>query len=109
MEYTWSNSSWQKMEAMRKQEDYQSKLARDMHNFYHGRGNGVNTYGGSNHGYGNFVSRGHDGYGNFTFKRHNTVGNFSSYAKSYGHTSYDDYRGYERFNTKYVEHSPYGC
>ncbi|KAI5653157.1 hypothetical protein M9H77_30344 [Catharanthus roseus] len=33
------------------------------------------------------------------------VGNFSSYAKSYGHTSYD-YGAYERVNTKYIEHSP---
>ncbi|KAI5676051.1 hypothetical protein M9H77_07001 [Catharanthus roseus] len=27
---------------------------------------------------------------------------------TYGHTSYDDYEGYERARTKYVEHSPYG-
>ncbi|KAI5663374.1 hypothetical protein M9H77_22697 [Catharanthus roseus] len=109
MEYTWTNSSWQRMEVMRKQEDYQSKLTRDMHNFYHGGGNRVNTYGGSNHGHGNFVSRGNDGYGNFTPKRHKGVDNFSSYAKSYECTSYDDYGSYERFNSKYVEHSPYNC
>ncbi|KAI5677010.1 hypothetical protein M9H77_07960 [Catharanthus roseus] len=107
MEYHWSNSSWQRMEAMRKQEDYQSKLARDIR--YHGGSNGVNTYDGSNHGHGNFISRGHDGYGNFTPKRHNGVGNFSSYAKSYWHTSYNYYGGYERVDATYVEHSPYGC
>ncbi|KAI5652234.1 hypothetical protein M9H77_29421 [Catharanthus roseus] len=80
-----------------------------MHNFYHGGGNGVNAYGGSNHGHGNFISRRHDGYRNFTSKRHNGVGNFSSYAKSYGHTSSDDYRGYDRDNSKYdyYKHSPY--
>ncbi|KAI5648951.1 hypothetical protein M9H77_34956 [Catharanthus roseus] len=107
MEYHWSNSLWQRMEAMRKQEDYQSKLERDMHNCYHGGGNGVNAYGGSNHGHGSFMFRGHDSYGNFTPKRYNGVGNFSSYAKSYGHTSYNDYWGYERVNAKYVEHISY--
>ncbi|KAI5669181.1 hypothetical protein M9H77_19034 [Catharanthus roseus] len=109
MKYTWSNSSWQRMEVMRKQKDYQSKFARDIRNFYHGGGSGVNAYGRSNHRYGNFISRGHDGYRNFTLKRHNGVGNFSSNAKSYRHISYDDYGGYERVNAKYVEHSPYGC
>ncbi|KAI5657899.1 hypothetical protein M9H77_26692 [Catharanthus roseus] len=78
------------MEAKSKQEDYQSKLARDMHKFYHSGGNGFNAYGGNNHG-----------NGNFTPKRHNRVGNISSYAKSYGHTSYDDYRDYDRNNAKY--------
>ncbi|KAI5681239.1 hypothetical protein M9H77_02466 [Catharanthus roseus] len=81
MDYTWPNSSWQMMEAMRKQEQYQSKLARDNHNFYHVE-----------------IS---------LLKDINGVGIFSSYDKSYGHTSYDDYRGYERVNAKYVEHSPY--
>ncbi|KAI5666719.1 hypothetical protein M9H77_16572 [Catharanthus roseus] len=76
MEYHWSNSSWQKMEGMRKQEDYQSRLARYMHNCYHSGGNGVNAYDGGNHGHENFISRGHNGYGNFTPKRHNGVGNF---------------------------------
>ncbi|KAI5672271.1 hypothetical protein M9H77_12635 [Catharanthus roseus] len=68
------------MEAKSKQEDYQFKLARGIHNFHHGDGNGVNAYGGSNHGHGNFIS-----------KRHNGVDNFSSYVKCNGHTSYDDY------------------
>ncbi|KAI5653316.1 hypothetical protein M9H77_30503 [Catharanthus roseus] len=68
------------MEAKSKQEDYQSKLARDMHKFHHGGCNGFNAYG-----------RNNLGNGDFTPRRHNTVGNFSSYAKSYGHTSYDDY------------------
>ncbi|KAI5663375.1 hypothetical protein M9H77_22698 [Catharanthus roseus] len=69
------------------------------------------AYGGSNHGHGNFISRGHDGYENFTPKRHNEVGNFSSYAKSNGRTSYNDYGGYDRDNAKhdYYEHSPYDC
>ncbi|KAI5656725.1 hypothetical protein M9H77_25518 [Catharanthus roseus] len=41
----------------------------------------------------------------------NGVGNFSSYAKSYGHTSYDDYGGYDGHNANYdyYEHSPYDC
>ncbi|KAI5682213.1 hypothetical protein M9H77_03441 [Catharanthus roseus] len=71
-----------------------------MHSFHHGGGNGFNVYGGNNHGNGNSTS-----------KRHNGVGNFSSYAKSYGHTSYDDYGGYDRDHVKYYdyEHSPYDC
>ncbi|KAI5649993.1 hypothetical protein M9H77_35998 [Catharanthus roseus] len=68
------------MGAKSKQEDYQSKLTRDMHIFYHGGGNGFNAYGGNNHRNGNFTSRTHVG-----------AGNFSSYAKSFEHTSYDDY------------------
>ncbi|KAI5666562.1 hypothetical protein M9H77_16415 [Catharanthus roseus] len=60
------------------------------------------------HGHGNFISRGYDGYGNFIPKRQNGVGNFSPYAKSYGHTSYDAYGGYERVNAKYVKNNPYG-
>ncbi|KAI5664081.1 hypothetical protein M9H77_23404 [Catharanthus roseus] len=66
------------------QKDYQSKFAKDMHNFHHGDGNGFNAYVRNNHGNGNFTS-----------KRYNGVGNFSSDAKPYGHTSYDDYGGYE--------------
>ncbi|KAI5663363.1 hypothetical protein M9H77_22686 [Catharanthus roseus] len=58
-----------------------------MHSFHHGSGNGFNDYGGNNHENGNFSS-----------KRHHGVGKFSSYAKSYRHTSYDDYRGYSRDN-----------
>ncbi|KAI5657124.1 hypothetical protein M9H77_25917 [Catharanthus roseus] len=73
MEYHWSNSLWQRIEAMRKQENYQSKLAKDMYNYYHGL-NEVNAYDGNNHGHGNFNSRGHDSYGNFNPKRHNGVG-----------------------------------
>ncbi|KAI5672256.1 hypothetical protein M9H77_12620 [Catharanthus roseus] len=80
MEYNWSNPSWKMMEAKSKQEDYQSKFARNMHNFHYGGASGVNAYSGNNLG-----------NGNFTPKIHNGIGNFSSYAKSYGHTSYDDY------------------
>ncbi|KAI5654593.1 hypothetical protein M9H77_31780 [Catharanthus roseus] len=49
------------------------------------------------------------GHGNFTPRRYNEVGIFSSYAKSYGHTSYEDYGGYNRDNVSYdyYEHSPY--
>ncbi|KAI5653057.1 hypothetical protein M9H77_30244 [Catharanthus roseus] len=79
------------MEVKRKQEDYQSKLARDMHGFHHAGGNGLNAYGGNKHGNGNFIPR-----------RHVGVGNFSSYTKSYGHTFYDDYGGYDRVNTTYI-------
>ncbi|KAI5652566.1 hypothetical protein M9H77_29753 [Catharanthus roseus] len=102
MEYTWSNSSWKRKEGMRKQEDYQSKLARNMLNFYHGGDNGVNAYGINNHRDGNFISRGHDGRGKFNPKICKGVGNVSSYAKSYRHTSCDDYGGYEGVNAKYV-------
>ncbi|KAI5666856.1 hypothetical protein M9H77_16709 [Catharanthus roseus] len=69
MKYNWSSPSWKKIEVKSKQEDYQSKLTRDMHNFYHGCGNGFNAYGGNNHGIRNLTSR-----------RHVGVGNFSSYA-----------------------------
>ncbi|KAI5667460.1 hypothetical protein M9H77_17313 [Catharanthus roseus] len=88
------------MGAKSKQENYQSKLTRDMHNFYHASGYGFNAYGGKNHD-----------YGNFTPKRHNGVGKFSFYAKSFEHTSYDDYGGYDRDNGKYdyYDHSPYDC
>ncbi|KAI5682147.1 hypothetical protein M9H77_03375 [Catharanthus roseus] len=85
MEYDWSNSSWKRMEAKKKQEDYQSKLARDMHSFHHGGGNGFNAYGGN-----------HYANGSFTPRRHVGVGNFSSYANSFEHTSYDDYGDYGR-------------
>ncbi|KAI5663920.1 hypothetical protein M9H77_23243 [Catharanthus roseus] len=99
MEYNWPNPSWKSIEAKSKLEDY------------HSNGNGVNAYVGSNHGHGNFISRGHDGYGNFTPRRLVEVANFSSYAKSFEHTSYDDYGGYERVNAiyDYFEHSPYDC
>ncbi|KAI5675997.1 hypothetical protein M9H77_06947 [Catharanthus roseus] len=75
------------METNNKQEDYQSKLARDIDNFHHGGGNGFNTYGGNNHGNGNFIPR-----------RHVGVGNFSSYAKSFEHTSYGDYAEFSKVN-----------
>ncbi|KAI5681786.1 hypothetical protein M9H77_03014 [Catharanthus roseus] len=83
-------------EVKSKQENYQSKLARDMHNFHHGGGTEVNDYGGNNHG-----------NGNFTQKRYNGVRNFYSHAKSYRHISYDDYACYDRHNAKYAyyEHS----
>ncbi|KAI5678832.1 hypothetical protein M9H77_09782 [Catharanthus roseus] len=68
------------MEEKSKQEIYQSKFARDIHNFHHGGGNGFNAYGGNNHGNGDFIST-----------RHNGVINFSSYAKSFEHTSYYNY------------------
>ncbi|KAI5676949.1 hypothetical protein M9H77_07899 [Catharanthus roseus] len=85
MEYDWSNLPWKKMEGKRKQEDYQSKLARAKHNLHHGGGNGFNAYGGVNHGNGNFTPRKHVG-----------VDNYSSYASSFEHTSYDEYGGYGR-------------
>ncbi|KAI5681226.1 hypothetical protein M9H77_02453 [Catharanthus roseus] len=44
-----------RMGAKGKQEDYQSKLARYMHNFHHRGGNGFNAYGRNNHGNGNFT------------------------------------------------------
>ncbi|KAI5677390.1 hypothetical protein M9H77_08340 [Catharanthus roseus] len=55
MEYNWSNQSCKKIEAKSKQADYQSELARDMHNFHHGSDNGFNAYGGNNHGNPNFT------------------------------------------------------
>ncbi|KAI5677498.1 hypothetical protein M9H77_08448 [Catharanthus roseus] len=84
MKYNWSNPLWKRIEAKSKQEDHQSKCARDMYNSHHGD-NGVNAYGGNNHGNGVFIS-----------KIYVRVGSFSFYAKSYGHTSYDDYGGYDR-------------
>ncbi|KAI5681764.1 hypothetical protein M9H77_02992 [Catharanthus roseus] len=78
MEYNWS---WKMMDTKSKHENYQYKLARYIHNFHHGGGNGFNAYGGNNHGNGNFTPR-----------RQNRVRNFSSYVKYYEHTSYDDYR-----------------
>ncbi|KAI5650178.1 hypothetical protein M9H77_36183 [Catharanthus roseus] len=92
MEYTWSNSSRERMEAMRKQEDYQSKLTRDMHNFYHDGGNRVNAYGGINHG-----------SVNFTPKRYIGVANFSLHARSYEHNSYDFPRNEIRNEGNYVK------
>ncbi|KAI5677016.1 hypothetical protein M9H77_07966 [Catharanthus roseus] len=86
MAYNWSNPSWKRMEE--KSKDHQSKLARDMHNFHHGGDNGFNDYGGNNHGNGNFTPR-----------RHVRVCNFSSYAKSFEHTSYDDYGGVAKVET----------
>ncbi|KAI5675939.1 hypothetical protein M9H77_06889 [Catharanthus roseus] len=88
------------MERKRKQENYQSKLTRATHNFHHAGGNGLNAYGRNNHGNGDLIS-----------KRHAGISTFSSYAKSYGHISYDDYGGYDRNNAKYdyYEHSPYDC
>ncbi|KAI5677778.1 hypothetical protein M9H77_08728 [Catharanthus roseus] len=89
-----------RMGAKSKQDDCQSKLTRDMHNFYYSGCNGFNAYNGNNHG-----------YGNFTPKRYNGVGNFSSYANSFEHTSYDDYGDYGRVNTRYdsYKHTPYDC
>ncbi|KAI5677510.1 hypothetical protein M9H77_08460 [Catharanthus roseus] len=55
MEYNWSNQSCKRIEAKRKQADYQSELARDMHNFNHGGDNGFNAYGENNHGNQNFT------------------------------------------------------
>ncbi|KAI5672711.1 hypothetical protein M9H77_13075 [Catharanthus roseus] len=88
------------MEAKSEQEDYQSKLARDVYNFHYCGCNRVNAYGGTN-----------NGNGNFTPKRHNGFGSFSSCAKSYRHTSYDNYGGYDIDDAKYdyYEHSPYDC
>ncbi|KAI5681780.1 hypothetical protein M9H77_03008 [Catharanthus roseus] len=93
------------------EKDGSKEKTRDMHIFHHGGGNEVNASGESNHGHGNFISRGYDDYGKFTPKRHNEVGNFSSYDKSYGHTSSDDYGDHDRDNAKYdyYEHSPYDC
>ncbi|KAI5676954.1 hypothetical protein M9H77_07904 [Catharanthus roseus] len=105
-EYMGTTSSKQRMEGIRKQEDFHAKYARDEHNFDHCGGNGVNAYGGNNHSGGKFISRGHDNYVTSLLKRSIGVGNFSSCAKSYEHNSCDNYRGYERVNDKYDEHSP---
>ncbi|KAI5676543.1 hypothetical protein M9H77_07493 [Catharanthus roseus] len=100
MDYNWSNPSWKRMETNSKQEDYQSKLARDMHNFHHDGGNGFNVYGWNNHG-----------NGNFTLRRQVGGGNFSFYVKSSEHTSYDDNGCYARVNPRYdnYKYSPYEC
>ncbi|KAI5676045.1 hypothetical protein M9H77_06995 [Catharanthus roseus] len=96
MECNWSNPSWKMIEVKSKQEDYHSKLARDMYNFYHGSGNGVNAYGRKN--YGN---------GNFTLIRHAGVGNLSSHAKSLGILLMMIMGVMTRYD--YYEHSPYDC
>ncbi|KAI5681330.1 hypothetical protein M9H77_02557 [Catharanthus roseus] len=57
MEYNWSNTSWKRMEVKSKQENSQSKFARDMHSFHHSGVNGFNAFGGNNHRNGNFTSR----------------------------------------------------
>ncbi|KAI5666900.1 hypothetical protein M9H77_16753 [Catharanthus roseus] len=69
MQYNRANLSWKRIEIKSKQEDYQSKLRQDMHNFYHGCDNGFNAYGGNNYGIRNLTSR-----------RHVRVDNFTSYA-----------------------------
>ncbi|KAI5681274.1 hypothetical protein M9H77_02501 [Catharanthus roseus] len=61
MEYCWSNPSWKRIEVKSKQEDYQSKITRDMHNFYHGGGNRFNAYGGTTMEIANFTPRRHVG------------------------------------------------
>ncbi|KAI5668549.1 hypothetical protein M9H77_18402 [Catharanthus roseus] len=98
MEYNWFNPSWKRIQAKCKQEDYHSKLARDMYNLYHGSGNGVNAYGRNNHRNRNFTRREHVGDGNFSF-----------HAKSFVHTSFDYYGGYDRVNVRYdyKEHIPH--
>ncbi|KAI5661947.1 hypothetical protein M9H77_21270 [Catharanthus roseus] len=78
-EHVETTSSRQKMGTMRKREDCHTKFARDKQSFYHDGDNGVNAYG-----------RNKCRSGNFTPKIHNRVDNFSSYAKSFGHTSYDN-------------------
>ncbi|KAI5666304.1 hypothetical protein M9H77_16157 [Catharanthus roseus] len=72
------------------------QVFKEKHNFYYGGCYGVNAYDGSDHGHGNFTPRRYDG-----------IGNFSSHAKSYGHTSYDDYVGHKRVNVRndHYEHS----
>ncbi|KAI5677509.1 hypothetical protein M9H77_08459 [Catharanthus roseus] len=61
-----------------------------MHNFHHGGDSRFNDFGGNNHGNPNFTPR-----------RHFRDGNFSSYAKSFENTSYDNYGGYGKVNTRY--------
>lgn len=95
-EYVDTTSSRQRMEAMRKQEDYQSKFTGDMHNFYHGSCNGVNSYVGNN-----------QGSENFTPKRHIRVGNFSPHVRSYEHDSYDCYEGTKLGDRNYYNDRSY--
>ncbi|KAI5673855.1 hypothetical protein M9H77_14219 [Catharanthus roseus] len=49
------------MEIKSKQEDHQSKFARDMRNFYLGGGNGSNVYDRNNHENGDFTPKRHNG------------------------------------------------
>ncbi|KAI5681843.1 hypothetical protein M9H77_03071 [Catharanthus roseus] len=63
MEYDWFNPSWKRMEVKGKQEDYQSKLGRDMHSFHHSGGNGFNAHGWNNLGNENFTQTEHFEYG----------------------------------------------
>ncbi|KAI5663028.1 hypothetical protein M9H77_22351 [Catharanthus roseus] len=88
------------LEVTSEQEDYQSKLTRDMHNFYHDGGNGVNAYGGNN-------------LEIETSLLEDMLEMVTSLLmlNLMGHTYYDDYGGYDRDNAKYdySEHSPYDC
>ncbi|KAI5663358.1 hypothetical protein M9H77_22681 [Catharanthus roseus] len=79
MEYIWANSSWQRMEAIGRQEMAYSKLARARSNCYKEGDYGGKAYGGSHHRDGHFTRRGKMG-----------IGNFSSHAKAFDHIRYED-------------------
>ncbi|KAI5676877.1 hypothetical protein M9H77_07827 [Catharanthus roseus] len=100
MGYTWTNSSWQRMEGMKKQEMLFSKLIRVIPNFHNGDGYGGNAYGRNNHGDGNSISR-----------RQMGVGNFTSHNKTFEYIPYDDYGDYNGVNASYdyCENSLYDC
>ncbi|KAI5668690.1 hypothetical protein M9H77_18543 [Catharanthus roseus] len=86
MGYNWINSSWQRMEAIGRQEMAYSKLARARSNCYKDGCYDGNAYRGSN--YRN---------GHYTHRRQMCIGNFYSHAKTF------DYIPYEY----YCENSPY--
>ncbi|KAI5677752.1 hypothetical protein M9H77_08702 [Catharanthus roseus] len=85
--YTWANSSWQRMEAIGRQEMAYSKHARARSNCYKDGDYGGNAYRGSNHRDGHFTHRSQMG-----------IGNFSSYGKAFDHICHEEY----------FDNSPYG-
>ncbi|KAI5653555.1 hypothetical protein M9H77_30742 [Catharanthus roseus] len=98
MRYTWTNSSWQRMEAIGRQEMAYSKLTRPRSNCYKD-----GDYGGSAYG------RSHHRDGNYTHRSQMGIGKFPSRAKTFDHIPYNNYGAYEGINYTYdyCENSPY--
>ncbi|KAI5653856.1 hypothetical protein M9H77_31043 [Catharanthus roseus] len=74
---TWTNSSWQRMKAIGRQEMAYSKLARARSNCYKDGGYDGNAYEGS-----------HNRNGHYTYRSQIGIGNFSSRAKTFDHIPY---------------------
>ncbi|KAI5650169.1 hypothetical protein M9H77_36174 [Catharanthus roseus] len=92
MGYSWVYSSWQRMEAIGRQEMAYSKLARARSNCYKDGDYGRNAYGGSHHKDGHFTHRSQMG-----------IDNFSSHAKAFDHIPHEG----SRENSPYDVHKRY--